>query len=269
VASLSRSPCAALRPFVSRLWALEANDGPTGARERVLPTGCMHVVVRLADEPLTVFGSDDGPARVIGGSVIGGARSAHYVRAVPRAVRSIGAQLLPGGGALLGLPAGELAETHTRLDDVWGRDAARLRERLADAATLEKQLDAMESWLLARLPRVRGVHPVVADAVGRFHASARVGDAVERSGYSHRAFLTLFREAVGLAPKTFCRVLRVQRAIHALGEGCSLAGAAADAGYADQAHFARDFAAIAGVAPSRYLALSPQASNHVPIPPRG
>ena len=248
------------------MWAVDSSSASATAIERVLPTGCMHVVVRLTDEPLTLFARDDGAdARTIAGSVIGGARSTSYVRAVPRITRSVGVQLAPAGGALLGLPAGELAEAHTRLDDVWGREAARLRERLADAETPTAQLDTLESWLLARLPRVRGVHPMVVDAVDCFGGGARVGDVVERSGYSHRTFLTVFRQAVGLAPKTFCRVLRVQRAIGALGRGDSLAGAAADAGYADQAHLARDFAAIAGVAPGRYLALSPEASNHVPI----
>jgi AraC-like DNA-binding protein len=236
--------------------------------ERVLPTGAMHVAIRLSPEPLTLYDDVSGAhARVVGHSVIGGARSTFYVRSVAERSRSIGAQLYPGAASvLLGVPAAELAERHTPLDDVWGCDAASLRERLATVGGLEAQLQLFEAILSARLSHARALHASTAEALAGFAGGARVAEVVRRSGYSHRTFIAMFRAAVGLTPKTFCRIRRFQRAVELLGRGqAGLADLAALAGYADQAHFSRDFTAFAGVSPAEYRRLSPDASNHVPI----
>jgi AraC-like DNA-binding protein len=257
---------------VRNVWAFDSGGAPAspgGGLERVLPTGMMHVVIRLSPEPLTLFDDDTGAnPRVVGHCLVGGARSTSYVRDVSAPSRSVGAQLHPGAASLLlGVPAGELAERHTPLDDLWGADAGRARERLAHAGSLEAELELFESMLAARLPRVRSLHPAVADALARFDEEARVADVVARSGYSHRAFISLFRGAVGLTPKVFCRVRRLERATRLItsGSAANLADVALAAGYADQAHCAREFAEIAGVSPARYRDLAPASANHVPV----
>lgn len=264
---LSREPMPALRPFIRTLWASVA--APHGVavrtvREHVLPTGMMHLVVRLSPEPIAVF--DDATRRELGHAVIGGARSTYYVKDVSAPSAAVGAQLRPGAAALLfGVPADALAEAHTPLADHWGREATTLRDRLGSEASLAARLDAFEAYLAHRLPRVGGIHPAVAVALERAGDEA-VAVAVERSGYSHRAFVAMFRRTVGLAPKAFARIVRFQRVTRDL--TCSersLARVALDAGYADQAHFSREFAAIAGISPARYRALRVRARNHVPI----
>ena len=90
-----RAPRRELAPFVSRLWACDGGE-PTGERELVLPTGAMHVVVRL-DEQLRVFDELDAAVpRTVGHAIIGGARATAYARDVSRPAASVGAQLRPG-----------------------------------------------------------------------------------------------------------------------------------------------------------------------------
>jgi len=261
---IRRAPRRELSPFITRLWASDGEAVP-GGRELVLPTGAMHVVIRL-DHPLAVFDRiDDAAPRAIGHAIIGGARAAPYVRDVSRSVSSVGAQLRPGvAELLLGAPARELAGRHTPLDDVWGRFAGELRDQLAEAAGPAQRLDRFEAALLARLPRVRGVHPAVAHALARFAQADDVASVVDEVGYSHRRFIALFEGAVGLTPKLYCRVQRLQRAIGQL-PGRALAAVAAGAGYSDQAHLSREFRALAGVSPGEYRALAPGAGNHVPL----
>jgi AraC-like DNA-binding protein len=76
-----------------------------------------------------------------------------------------------------------------------------------------------------------------------------------------------FREAVGLTPKLYCRVLRFQRALRQLAEHPRIAwiDTALNAGYSDQAHFNRDFRELAGLTPGQYRALAPISANHVPL----
>jgi AraC-like DNA-binding protein len=273
-----RAPAPPLRPFVSLLWAMD-DAGPgfapapePGARlERVLPTGAMHLVFRLA-APLRVFASVDGSSPSdLGYAVVGGARTSFYVRDVSGPSRSVGAMLRPGAAALLfGGSAAELAGTHTALGALWGSDAARALERLQEARTPEQRLEILEAILAARLPRVRGLHPAVAMALERVAEMPRVAELVRASGYSHRRFVELFEDAVGLTPKRYARVLRLQRVLRRLASAPAvpLAELALGGGYGDQSHLSREVLEMTGLSPARYRALGPVEPNHVPVPSR-
>jgi AraC-like DNA-binding protein len=271
-----REPGPALRPFVRRLWAIDPDPLPrTGVtlRERVLPTGAMHVVFRLSEHPVRVFADGDGRlGRSVGHAVVGGARDSPYVRDMSRPVTSVGAELHPGASAvLLGIPAGELAHRHTPLDALWGRGADEMRERLCESRSPEARLDLFESALVERLERTRTLHPAVALALEQFGVSADVREAVRRSGYSHRRFVAVFREAVGLGPKVYCRVRRFRRllAMVAAHPGRTWADLAHEAGYSDQSHLTREFAALAGMTPGAYRLAAPRQPHHVAVAPGG
>lgn len=313
VPSVHRRPCCALAPWVKSLWATDCAETEPGTPpfvERVLPTGAMHVVWRLSDAPLTLFGDDGQTSRAVDGGatpdrettvghcIVGGARSAFYVKRAGDSVCSVGVQLQPGAAlALLGASAAELAEQHTPLDALWGSGAEQLRQQLSALncralsvahgtasleAVLRARLQHVEAFLLSRLGRfpTRADDGWLTRAVAALEMDAPLGDVVEASGISHRAFITRFRDAVGLTPKVFSRITRFQRVIDALCDALegdidaptardagalSLARVALDAGYADQAHLSRDFREFAGISPSAYLRLAPVAPNHVPV----
>lgn len=84
---------------------------------------------------------------------------------------------------------------------------------------------------------------------------------------SHRRFITLFREAVGLTPKRYCRVLRLQHVLSRLrsAQEPDLAALAAQGGYSDQAHFTHEFREIAGLTPGSFQKLALRHPHHVPL----
>lgn len=276
--TISRPPIAALRPYLSLIWA---SDGVATARfaqpryEHALPGGVMHLVFRLTDDPLRILdvGRDAQPQaapkfQAMAGAMIGGARSRYYLREMAAPSCSVGAVLRPGAAALLfGAPADEFAERHTPLDALWGSAAARLREQLLDAANADARLALLEAALLARLPRVLGMHPAIAAMLADLHALPSVAAAVQRSGLSHRRYIARFRHSVGIVPKTWLRVRRFQRALQALrqGEDRALATLAIKVGYSDQAHFNREFLEFAGVTPVAYRRQAPSEANHLPV----
>jgi methylphosphotriester-DNA--protein-cysteine methyltransferase len=85
----------------------------------------------------------------------------------------------------------------------------------------------------------------------------RVGGLGDVLGLGERQLRRRFHAAVGYGPKTLARVLRFQRLLELLdrpGSRASLAEAAADAGYADQAHMTGECARLAGLTPTALLA---------------
>ncbi len=241
-----------LLPFIERTWASDTTSAPRV--ERVLPTGAMHLVLRCADAPLRLV-QPDGRVIAVGNALVGGARSTYYARELGGHSRSVGALLRPGvARALFGASATELAERHTPLELLWGRHAEILLDRVASA---RDPLATFEAALVERLQSFTPT-PFALPAL-----DVPVAELARQSGYSHRVFTEKFRDHVGLAPKAFAKVQRFQGAIALLRTPRSLADVAFEAGYADQSHLCRDFAAIAGLSPAAYRRIAPVAANHV------
>lgn len=271
---MKRRPAVPLRPFVQTLWALDGGQFrhvTESSCEYVLPTGAMHIVIRLNSEPLRLFNAGASGTHSIGHAVIGGARAGFYVKSAD-SFCSVGAQLRPGAArALLGPAACEFSDRHVRLEDFCGSDADDLRARLHVAGSPDQRLDLFESWLLARLDDDRILPSAVAEALTTFADGGTVAEAVARSGYSHRRFIRLFDEAVGLTPKRFCRVLRFRRLLARIARapGAAWADLALAAGYSDQPHFVREFREFAGITPDAYRRAAPVSRHHVLQPVHG
>lgn len=225
----------------------------------------MHLVFRLQGPPVLLV--EGGVRHDMGYCLIGGARSGFHVKDVSEPSSSVGAQLLPGAAqALFGTSARELAGRHTRLEDVWGLAAEHARDQLLAAGdSAGRQLDVMEALLAARLPRIHSLHPAIAHALQGIQAGHAVGGVISGTGYSHRHFVSVFRDAVGLPPKVYARVLRFQHALKLAHADMTLpwVEVAAAAGFSDQAHFAREFREFSGSSPQAWRRSRPEYASHL------
>ena len=96
--------------------------------------------------------------------------------------------------------------------------------------------------------------------------SIRMADIRDLVGVSTKRLIALFRAEVGLSPKAYARIRRLQAALRLLSAG-SLGGAriAADVGYFDQAHFVREFQSFTGMTPTQYTEQRIVLPSHVPV----
>lgn len=214
-----------------------------GARaQRVLPDGCADILWIGEDAPVVV-----GPATVA------------TLAALPPGTIVAGARFRPGRiAAWLPLAADELTDRLVPLAALW-RDADALTARVLAALTPDARRVAIEAALLARAPQADVFDPQVVAAIGWLarRPRGRVADLPALVGLGERQLRRRFQVAVGYEPKRLARILRLQRLL-ALAERMPggrgrLAALALAAGYADQAHMARECAALAGLAPGVLL----------------
>jgi transcriptional regulator GlxA family with amidase domain len=183
------------------------------------------------------------------GALVAGPQSRHTSRPVGSPLFAVGARFWPGvAPQLLRVPASELVDRHAPLAAVSPALAARLDARLAVAgdplAVMQEELARSLAGLGAPDPVVRAATALLADG------PAGVAEVADRVYVSERQLQRRFAERVGYGPKTFQRIARFQRALGQLSrEGVGLAGVAALAGYADQAHLARETRRLAGLSP--------------------
>ena len=252
--SLILPPTPQLRPYVAFLWL---GERPVAVeRERVLPSGGMHVAIRLQGGPVQVYdGHSSSSSRGAGDALVAGPYATAYWKDASTHSRTIGAQLLPGAArALFGVSAAEFCGRHVSLDEVWGQDNASLRDSLDGTPDPRAQIAALESMLLTRLKSPRARHPGIAHALAQMHAAPTAARLPATSGISQRHFIAQFRDVTGLSPKRYARVLRFQQLLEAMksGEERPLAELALAAGYSDQSHCQREFVEFSGITPQTW-----------------
>jgi len=81
--------------------------------------------------------------------------------------------------------------------------------------------------------------------------AASVAEMALGAGMHPRTLQRWFAARVGLTPRRYLRLLRFNKAFESIEAGESLAAHAAARGFADQAHMAREFRAMAGVPANR------------------
>jgi AraC-like DNA-binding protein len=274
---LTHAPRPPLSQFVHLLWLYEGYTQPH-AKERVLPTGQMQIVINLLQDKSCVYDRDDTErCQTFSGSLLAGAHSEYLVISTAMQASVVGVSFKPGGAfPFLRMPAGELRNATVSLDALWGAGAVDLRDRLLEAPTPQVRLAVLEQVLLKELTRgfdpPRGFDPqrAVGFALRRFMAEpqvATVAGVTNQIGLSPKRFIQVFRDETGFTPKVFCRIRRFQQALDRMDGRKSVdwAQVALDCGYFDQAHFIHDFRAFSGINPSSYLAHRTEHRNHVPL----
>ena len=253
-----RSPHPALAGVVDGTYCGYTEDSSIPFRRREVANGRVAVIVNLGDplDLVEMTQSTSGGSRL--SSFVAGLHEGYAVTEHRGGQRGLQLDLTPiGAGRLLGAPD-EVANACTPLDDVLGRAATELTERLAEAPDWGTRFALVDRALLALLAEAPPPDPAVAWAWDQLERSAgRVPVAVlaDEIGWSRRHFGVRFRREVGLAPKPTGRVLRFRRACDLLAAGPvrSIADLAAASGYADHSHLVREFRSLGGITPSELL----------------
>ncbi len=257
--TVTLAPAAPLAPFVASLgWY--AADLPDG-RDRTVPTGTVQLVVNLDRDELSWY--DGGVRHTRGGAGFCPplARPLEIDTAQQR--RAICVVFRPGGAYPFVGPVDALDEPVVDLADLWGRTD--LRDRLCAAPTPHAALHLLQTQLARRVARApdRGI----AAAAAALHRGLDVRAVSDGLGTTTGNLRRRFAARVGLAPKRFARVRRLQRLLDAVGPDGDWARAATEVGYFDQAHMVNDFRALTGLTPTAYRPRSAAERNHVSLPP--
>ncbi|HUQ55636.1 DUF6597 domain-containing transcriptional factor [Lentzea sp.] len=201
------------RPAPAGLACLWTRTVSSPAVQRVVPDGCTDLMWTPATGALFVAGPDTQAqlASVAPGTLYG-------VRLPPGAFPSV-----------FGVPAHAVRDQRVPLSE------------LVPSARLES-FSEMVAFCASRV--------VVDPALVATASLLRTGDVASAAweiGLSSRQLRRRCLDAFGYPPKVLQRVLRFDSALRLAWDGVPFAAVAAEAGYADQAHLAREVRALAGV----------------------
>jgi len=247
------APPAELADRIEHFWYVRWKRPPDSAHTvRTLPHPCVH----------WTFESQ--------GARLSGVHRSCWSRALEPQGEVFGIKFLPAGFcAQWPQPMHRLvdqvldAEAQAPLEFAKAVRASVFSAALPDAgdARIEAALQVLRDCLL---PALAAVDPLAAEVNAAVFAAAEDRELLRaerwaaRLGLSLRSWQRVLRETVGVSPKWILSRYRLQDALHRLqgGEAEDLAELAADYGYADAAHFSRDYRRMLGLAPSGIRAMA-------------
>lgn len=252
------APAPALRGVVDSYSDYWEETGSFAARRELATT--QGVLIYALGAPLEITGAD-GRLIVLraGEAFVGGISDATSLS------RGLGAQAgihvfmpLASLAAVTGAPAGEIANKVVSLRDMIGPRADALGGALCEANDADRRFDLLDAFLIRRFADARDADRAVAWAMPRLAAAAGpvTSTLATEIGWSRKHFIARFKDATGFSPDRYRRIARFDRFAAAIAArpDDSLAGLAAECGFVDQAHLARDVRDFAEMTPGELRA---------------
>ena len=235
-----------LEPYIEHYWSVAWDlRGRAPERTETLPHPSVHMTFE----------------RNVGGRIIGVARG-KFSRQLEGQSGVLAAKFTPGGFyPFVRVPISTFADATKRVGDVFGARGNDLVHAVLAETEDAPRIAIVEEFLRECQPAADGAAALMTEmvyAVSRDRGILRVDDLVERYRMNMRTLQRLFAKYVGTSPKWVIQRYRLLEAAERLNIDPLVAQSAlaTDLGYADQAHFIRDFKALVGTSPAAYARIA-------------
>ncbi|MFC7248118.1 DUF6597 domain-containing transcriptional factor [Catellatospora aurea] len=234
-------PARGLEPYVAHYWVVRWDLREQDPYEQhVLPYPSVNMTFKL------------GRCR------IAGVPRGRFSEVLEGAGRVFGVRFTPAGfRAFLNAPTATITDKFLPVEAVFGPPGAALSAEVL-AADEALAAAAVDQFLLANLsapdPNIELVNTIVA-RIAAEPSVMRVDRLAEELQVGVRRLQRLFADYVGVGPKWVIRRYRLHEAAEraAADNPLDWMQLASELGYTDQAHLIRDFTAIIGTPPARYI----------------
>jgi len=251
-------PVDLLKPFVEYFWEGHFNrNGLRLFKQRVLPNGYLEMILHISD-----LHCDLNRGSVWGQSpdyTLIGLYTRPYEVHFTNKVHVFGIRFKPEGFYnIFGIPASEFGEKFEDMENLTGSEFRFFCEKLRETTRTSEKLILAEHFLLQNLEK----HNISLDYVNRAaeiirqkNGFIRMEDLSGEVYISMRQLEREFKRKVGVSPKFYMRIARLNEVQRQLEKRARLDFTAItySCGYADQAHFIRDFKSFTGERPSLFV----------------
>lgn len=255
-------PSPILAPYVKSYWILGIGAG-TPVTERILPTGCVQLTFHRAVPLISGTRREIQPQAFVCGQSI-----SYSEVTTTGALDMISVVFRPCAAKLfLNIPLTEFYGRHVAARQIGDPALAGLSDLICETGDDSRCIALIEHFLTGRLRGTTNYHlPRIAATVQTIgcYPATPVAKLAQAACLSTKQYNRLFAAHVGITPKEFARIVRMQKALHILQKGTTgnFAQLAGECGFYDQSHMTREFKAFSGYTPAQYLTVCEPYSDY-------
>lgn len=247
-----------LETIVKYYWTLKVHFDPENQKQKIIPDGCIEMTFNFGDK-IKRFTSEL-EYLLHPDAMVMGQRTKSYDILPNGDVDTFAICFYPHGFAnFINTPLETIVDKEIPIAELFGKtEADELEKQITDAATTEKRIEIIETFLLARLNEQSTISNIVkstVDAILKTNGTKNISNILNNNLSKRRQLERYFKKQIGISPKQLSKVIRLQATLHMLinKKNETLTELAYENEYFDQNHFIKDFKELIGVTPKEFI----------------
>lgn len=245
---------------------------PVHSVDRFLPDGNVNIVIDLTDYPKYIYDNETlKEIQACRNIWFSGIRNKYITIPSGRDSEMFVINFHKGRSyPFVDMPIHELTDSVVDGELVLTNEIMNMREMILEMPSIKQKFIIAENYLLKKFGPRLIVNPFIEFAVNKIVSDptqVTIEQISNKVGYCQKHLIKLFKDNVGLTPKTFLRIMRFQKAIQEIeaSKNINWASIALESGYYDQAHFINDFKAFSGFTPEQYMQTQYDYLNYIRV----
>ena len=246
-----------LKNYIKGYYVVEINSSVKFfSPERVFPTGNACMVFHYRSP--SIFKKKNEEEIEEPNLVLCGQQTSYYDLSLSGKTGMILVIFKPHGlSTFLNFPARELANENISLNDLFHNETAELEDKLLDSMDNNQRITILENFFIQKFNFNRYFNRIdhVIRLIEHYKGQIKMQELAEEACLGIKQFERIFQAHVGLNPKKFSGIIRLQSIIQTKNNNKKqdLAQLAFDNGYYDQSHFIHDFKNHTGISPGNFF----------------
>ena len=248
-----------LSQFVHFYWIMEIDEivTPTDPN-RVVPNGSVNLFFHYGD--VLKYRTQDSSETMQFRSQISGQTTEYFDVYHTGKSSFLSVVFRPSGASLFfDIPIDIIINQHIDISSIDSRNSAFICEQLYHAPSSHQKIAVIEEYLIRnfrekKLYNHQRISSAIKEAIS-CGGNIAIDALASTACLSHKQFDRVFSDLVGLHPKQFVKITRLQHVFELLNRSkeANLLDIAFLAGYYDQAHFSKEFKLLTGFTPKQCL----------------
>lgn len=247
-----------LKPYIKQYWAVEnmLNQGEQYI-QRIIPSGLPELTFYIGDKPKVCAGKRSSEEHLL----LNGQQNDYYDILISENLSIFSISFLPQGlSQFFSLPIHELLNINVPLKYVNRELHDELESKLSASVSFQERVAATERCFINLLAdnnrefEFRRINNAI-ELIRKTKGNISIDQLASDSCLSRRQFERIFLEYIGISPKQYLKIIRLQAVIDhkSKHKQISLTNLAYENGYYDQSHFIHDFRTMTGLTPKQFF----------------
>ncbi len=247
--------------FIDCYFTIDTRQLKTSIEDLIIPDGTFGLIFTDDDTALSrTLHASSSFLPLKRTSVFG--QKTHAVRYHMNPSNSIifGLKVKPSGISLFTQETSYIKDIFEDIDTLNIADLKEVESRILEALSVQEKIALIEQYMMQKLERTSypsdlELLQVMTNFIFLHKGNVRLDVLIEHFNTNYKKVERLFRRYVGMSPKSYLRIIRINACIdiHKFNDTFNLTALAIDNGFFDQSHLTKEFKRVTSLTPKQFF----------------